>query len=110
MTAPNLTDAQWCFLDLLVRAKQKGVDRVNRTELLYSPGLPDIVKARLVFGGLVIADGDLVILHGTNEFEITEKGIRAFNAKFGKGDAAAQPTAIADVVIALPDRSRERLQ
>ncbi len=102
---PNLTDVQWCFLDLLVRAKQKGVNRVSRTELLYSPGLPDDVKVRLVFGGVLIADGDLVILHGTNEFEITERGLRVFNAKFGKGDKAAQATKVADAVIALPDWS-----
>lgn len=109
MSRVELSDAQWCFLDLLARAKSKGVDRVTRAELLATPMLPDSAKIQIVFGGLLLSTGDLVTLHKSDEFEITEAGLRAFNTKFGKGEAAAKPSKIADVVIALPDRSMERV-
>lgn len=110
MTLPlQLTDEQWCFLDLLIRAKQKGVHLVNRNELLNSPSLPDAAKVRLVWAGLMLANTELVTMQGQHNFKITEAGVRAFNTKFGKGEEAAKPTAVADVVIALPDRTREAL-
>lgn len=105
----ELSDAQWCFLDILVRARRRGITRVHRHEIMNS-GLPDAAKVQLVFGGLLIANGDLVAMHGADEFEITERGLRAYNARFGKGEAAAQPSHVADLVIALPDRSMERMQ
>lgn len=105
----ELSDAQWCFLDILVRARRRGITRVHRHEILNS-ALPDAAKVQLVFGGLLIANGDLVAMHGAHEFEITEQGLRAYNTRFGKGEAAAQPSHVADLVIALPDRSMERLQ
>ncbi|TAA54608.1 hypothetical protein [Shinella sp. JR1-6] len=100
----NLTDAQWCVLDLLLRAKNKGVSRVNRHELLHAAAIPDAVKLQLVFAALTLASGEYVALHGQHDFEITPAGETLFNAKFG------QPSNIADTVIALPDGSREVLQ
>ncbi len=44
---------------------------------------------------------DYVALRGQHDFEITPAGETLFNAKFG------QPSNAADIVIALPDRSRE---
>lgn len=105
----DLSDAQWCFLDLLVRAKSKGVSRINRMEVMNSPALPDGAKVGLVWAALTMPK-EFVTLHGQHCFEITDAGLRAFNAKFGKGEAAAKPTAIADEIIMLPDRSMETLQ
>ena len=105
----ELSDAQWCFLDILVRAKRRGITRVHRQEIMNS-GLPDAAKVQMIFGGLLIANGDLVAMHGAHEFEITERGLRAYNTRFGKGEAAAQPSHVADLVIALPDRSKEIMQ
>lgn len=105
----ELSDAQWCFLDLLARAKSKGVTRVNRLELMNSPALPDMAKVGLVWAALTMPK-EFVILHGQHDFELTDAGLRVFNAKFGKGEAAAKPTAIADQIIMLPDRSREQTQ
>lgn len=105
MTAPaELTDIQWCVLDLLLRAKNKGVPRVNRMELLRSSSVLDGVKVKLVFAALGMCNGDYVELHGQHDFEITAAGEQLFLARFAK------PTSVADVVIALPDRSREVLQ
>lgn len=104
MTERNLSDAQWCFLDLLVRARQKGVHRINRMEILNSTGFPGVAKVQLVFAGLLLANGDLVAMHGAHDFEITDEGLRAFNEKYGS------PTRAADVVIALPDNSKGSLQ
>jgi hypothetical protein len=105
----DLSDSQWCFLDILVRARRRGITRVHRHEILNS-GLPDTAKVQLVFGGLLIANSDLVAMHGAHEFEITERGLRAYNTRFGKGEAAARPSHVADLVIPLPDRSMERMQ
>lgn len=104
----ELSDAQWCFLDLLIRAKRRGVSRVNRLELLAS-AVPAHVKVQLVFAALTMP-GELVILHGQHDFEITEAGERLFDREFGQAGAQAEPTKIADLVIALPDPSTGRLQ
>lgn len=96
-------EIQWLFLDLLMRARDKGVTRVNRHELLSSP-LPDGVKIKLVFQGLTMANGGLVRMHGPDDFEITEKGVEVFTKKFRK------PTPVADAVIALPDQSSTTVQ
>jgi hypothetical protein len=100
----DLTDAQWCVLDLLLRAKRKGASRVNRHELLKTRSIPDGVKVQLVFAALTLANGAYVTLHGQHDFEITPAGETLFTEKF------KQPSKAADVVIALPDRSREVLQ
>jgi len=100
----DLTDAQWCVLDLLLRAKRRGVSQVNRHELLHTAAIPDAVKLQLVFAALTLASGDYVALRGQHDFEITPAGETLFNAKFG------QPSNAADIVIALPDRSREVFQ
>ena len=100
----DLSDIEWCVLDLLLRAKRKGVARVNRMEILSSPSIPDGVKIKLVFTALLMANGDFVQMHGKHDFEITEDGERVFLAKFNK------PTAVSDVIIALPDRSMKAFQ
>jgi hypothetical protein len=109
MSDLNLSDEQWCFLDLLMRAKNKGVSRINRHELLRSQALPDMARVKLVFAGLTIPT-TLVIMHGQHDFEITDEGVRQYNAKFGTEGEPAEPTRAADMIIALPDRSREVLQ
>jgi hypothetical protein len=40
MTADALSDEQWCVLDLLMRARQKGVQRLSRAEVLHSETMP----------------------------------------------------------------------
>jgi hypothetical protein len=100
----DLNDVEWCVLDLLLRAKTMGVSRVNRLELLRTSAIPDGVKVKLAFTAILMSSGDLVKMHGTHDFEITEKGERVFLEKFAK------PTTVADVIIALPDLSREALQ
>lgn len=99
----NLSDIQWCALDLLMRAKQKGASRINRHELLYSSPVPDGVKIKLVWA-LLTMPHQLVKIHGEHDFEITTKGEQLFNMMFNK------PTKAADVIIALPDRSSEVVQ
>jgi hypothetical protein len=101
---PELSDAQWCMLDLLMRAKSKGVSRVNRMELLRSEALPEMVRAKLVFTALTMSGGEYVTLHGQHDFEITPRGEEVFLSKY------ARPTSLADLVIALPDLSREVIQ
>lgn len=100
----DLTNAQWCVLDLLLRAKRKGAPRVNRHELLQTRSIPDSVKLQLVFAALTLAGGEYVALHGQHDFEITMAGEMLFTEKF------KQPSKVADAVIALPDRSGEVLQ
>lgn len=100
----ELTDVQWCLLDLLLRSKRKGAPRVNRLELMNADAIPDGVKTKLVFAALTMASGEYVTLHGQHDFEITEAGEHLFTQKF------ANPTTTADLIIALPDQSREVLQ
>ncbi|WP_267550290.1 hypothetical protein [Rhizobium rhizogenes] len=100
----ELPDVQWCVLDILMRAKQKGIIKVNRHEMLYSEGLPAAIRAQLVFNALLMSNGELIRLVGA-DFEITEKGAQTYNLKFGKRGEMPEPTKIGDLVIALPDRS-----
>ena len=95
----DLSDAEWCFLDLLVRAKQKGVGRVNRREILHSSALPQAAAMKIVWAGLTLANTDLVDMHGQHDFEITPAGEDAFRLRFGPKVA---PTKVADVAICLP--------
>lgn len=104
MTPHNLSDEQWCVLDLLMRARQKGVDRISRTDLLNSPNIPQGAAMRLTWAALTMPS-DLVAWHGEQEFGITPAGVSLYNLRFGKGQAPATPSHIADAVICLPDMS-----
>jgi hypothetical protein len=103
MTAANLSDEQWCVLDLLMRAKQRGVNRINRHELLGSPSIPDMAKVKLVFAALTMPK-EYVQMYGQHDFELTSAGEALHRSLFNK------PTPMADSIIALPDRSHEVLQ
>ena len=89
------------MLDLLMRARQKGIQRISRTELLHSHALPQSVLVKLTWAALTMPE-DLVTWHGQHDIAITEKGVAHYNFRFGKGTAPAQPTEIADSVICLP--------
>lgn len=95
----ELTDAQWCFLDLLMQAKKRGVTRVHRLEILSSQSIPKEAAMKLVWAGLGLAAGEFVALHDLHDFEITPAGEQVYQARFGT-DAA--PTSAADTVIHLP--------
>ena len=69
MKSYNLSDAQWCFLDLLMRAKSTGIDRINRMELLKSSSLPQSAALKLTFAALTIP-ADLVQMIGQHDFRI----------------------------------------
>jgi hypothetical protein len=96
----KLSDEQWLVLDLLMRARKRGVDRINRIELLNS-SLPQQAKLKLTFAALTMPN-DLVVWQGQHDFAVTEDGVALFNLRFGKGNDTAVPTAIADHVICLP--------
>jgi len=98
----NLTDIQWCALDLLMRSKQKGCAIVSRKEMLYSAQIPDGLKVKLTWAMLTMPNN--FVTHHGSDFEISAKGERVFNAMFKK------PTTMGDVIIALPDRSGDVLQ
>lgn len=93
--AASLTTVQWCLLDLLMRARQKGVHQLNRLELVNTTGLPQGLLLNLAWTALVMPT-DLVKWHDKHNFSITEQGIAVFNLR------ARKPTAVADSVIHLP--------
>lgn len=93
----ELSDSHWCILDLLMRAKQRGVTRISKTELLYNESVPVGLRVRLAWDAMTM-DQSLVSWHG-QEFSITERGEKLFNAMFKK------PSTVSDVIIALPDQS-----
>lgn len=97
MTQHDLTDAQWCFLDLLMRAKDKGVDRINRQELLRADYLPLHLRMKVVWAGLELASTELVNMPTEHDFEITDAGAQLYSLRF---DGAA-PTTVADLALAL---------
>lgn len=99
----DLTDVQWCVMDLLMRARKMGVARVSRMELLNSPSIPDAAKVKLVFAALTIPS-HLVTMHGQHDFELTGEGVALYNLRWGNG-SNPQPTNIADAIIYLPDQS-----
>lgn len=100
-TILSLSDAQWCVLDLLLRAEQKGVSRLNRAELLANAAVPEHARVALTWAALTMPE-TLLQWHGTQEFAITEAGRSALHLKFG---ASAQPTGVGDRIICLPDHS-----
>jgi hypothetical protein len=104
MTEFNLNDAQWCVLDMLMRAREKGVHVLNRMELLSSPSIPQGAAMKLTFAALTIP-GELVEWQGKHDFSITEAGVSLYNLRFGTGASPATPTDVADNVICLPDLS-----
>lgn len=97
----ELSDEQWCVLDLLMRARQRGVHRLSRMELLHNTTLPKAVSLPLTWAALTMPS-DIVTWHGQHDFSITEKGVAFFNFRFSKGKQPAAPTEVADVVICLP--------
>lgn len=97
----DLSDEQWCLLDLLMRARQKGVQRLSRMELLHNTALPQGASVKLAWAALTMPK-ELVTWHGQHDFSITEKGAAIYNFKFGKGTDPAVPTQVADAVIYLP--------
>ncbi len=101
MTEYKLSTEQWCFLDLLMRARQKGIQKLNRLELLSSPMLPQTAAIKLTWAALTMPS-DLMTMIGQHDFSITEAGVSLYNLRFGKGLQPAVPTQIADVVICLP--------
>jgi hypothetical protein len=95
----DLTDEQWCILDVLVRARKAGVSVVSRRELLESNALPAGVRVKLVMAALLMP-GNL-IEHVGSDFAITPEGVDAYNLRFGHG-ANPEPTEMADHIIYLP--------
>lgn len=100
MTGTVLTDAQWCMLDLLMRARERGVTSLSRKEILASPSLPSLVRAKLVWAALTMPA--YVTWTAQHDFSITDAGVQIFNLRFGRGTTPATPTQIADEVIYLP--------
>jgi hypothetical protein len=99
----NLSDEQWCVLDLLMRARVKGIHRLNRMEVLHNTTLPQGVSLKLTWAALTMPK-EIVDWHGQHDFAITEAGVRLFNLRFGNGSNPI-PTKIADAVICLPGPS-----
>jgi len=97
MNELKLSDEQWLVLDLLLRAKERGISRLTKEELLSSSKLPQAVAIRLVWAALTMP-ANLIVWHG-NEFSITDSGLSAFKLRFGQ---KIKPTEIADAVICLP--------
>jgi hypothetical protein len=96
----DLTDVQWCVMDLLMRARQKGIHRLNRIELLHSKGIPQGASLKLTFAALTMPK-EFVTWVGQHDFAITDAGVQFYNLRFGNG-SNPQPTEVADSVIYLP--------
>lgn len=92
----NLSDEQYLVLDLLMRARQKGVHSLNRMEMLHS-SLPQMAAVKLTWAALTMPK-DLVTWTGQHDFSITEAGVQVYNLRFD----TPKPTAMADAVIYLP--------
>lgn len=97
MPQHDLSDEQWCVLDLLMRARQKGVHAINRREMLSSPQLPDGVKVKLTWAALTMPK-ELVTWTSPHNFAITDAGVQVYNLRFN----TPKPTEVADAVIYLP--------
>ncbi|WP_354265379.1 hypothetical protein [Bradyrhizobium sp. JR18.2] len=88
------------MLDLLMRARQKGVHRLNRMEVLHNATLPQNASVKLTWAALTMPK-ELVTWHGQHDFSITEAGAQLYNTRFGHGSNPT-PTKVADAVICLP--------
>ncbi|MGJ5163215.1 hypothetical protein [Bradyrhizobium sp. HKCCYLR1051] len=96
----NLSDEQWLVLDLLMRARQKGVQRLNRMEVLHNNALSQGVSLKLTWAALTMPE-KLLTWHGQHDFSITDAGVQLYNLRFGNG-SDPEPTKVADAVICLP--------
>jgi hypothetical protein len=96
----EISDEQWCVLDMLMRARQKGVQRLSRMELLHNQTLPQGASIKLVWAALTMPK-DIVTWHGQHDFSITDTGAQLYNLRFGDGSNPV-PSKIADIVICLP--------
>lgn len=97
MPQHDLSDEQWCVLDLLMRARKQGVKVLNRMEMLSTKALPDGVKMKLTWAALTMPK-ELVTWVGRHDFSITDAGAQVYNLRFN----TPEPTQIADAVIYLP--------
>jgi hypothetical protein len=96
----DLSDEQWLVLDLLMRARQKGVSKLNRMELLHNSALPQGVSLKLTWSALTMPK-EFLVWHGQHDFAITDAGVQLYNLRFGNGSNPT-PTTVADSVIYLP--------
>ena len=96
----QVTDEQWCVLDLLMRARRKGINRISRAELVSSTVLPTRAVLKLVWAALTMPDDLVTFTH--NDFAITPAGVALYEFRFGKKGMPAEPTRMADQVICLP--------
>jgi hypothetical protein len=101
----NLSDEQWCVLDVLMRAREKGVVKISRDELLANQTLPQGVLIKLTWAALTMPKELLQWHPGERDFSITGAGAQLYNLRFGNGSNPV-PTTIADTVICLhgPDK------
>jgi hypothetical protein len=97
MPQHDLSDEQWCVLDLLMRARKKGIHALNRMEVLNSPQLPDGAKMKLTWAALTMPKA-LVTWISHHNFTITDEGAQVYNLRFN----TPEPTMVADSVIYLP--------
>lgn len=98
----ELSDEQWCVLDLLMRSRKQGVSAINRHELLRNATLPQGVSVKLLWAALTMPADVIKWTASQQDFSITERGAALYNFRFGKGKEPATPTQIADAVICLP--------
>lgn len=101
-------DIEWATLDLLMSARKRGINKLNRTEILFAQNskIPTVLRAKIVMSALLMPK-DIIHWHpGEQDFSITEKGAALYNAKFGKVEkdkiVEPVPTEIVDLVICLP--------
>jgi len=99
MAHRDLSDEQYLVLDLLMRARERGVKMLNRLELLHS-SLPQHAALKLTWAALTMPK-ELVKWVSQHDFTITDEGIQIYNLRFD----TPKPTAVADAVICLPGPS-----
>lgn len=101
--AAKLSDYQWCMLQLLLAARERGITAISRRELLENEKLPVSARAGLVFGALTMS-GTFVTLTEQNTFEITAEGEAAFKAKYGGAKMPSIDFLNAIVTVPMPER------
>lgn len=102
----ELSDEEWCVLDLLMRSKELDVPFLTRQHILSSEALPDGVKVKLTFKLLTLS-GSPWVHHekAGDKFSITEAGAQLYTARFGKACKTLHASPALDV-ICLPDQSQ----